>query len=1189
MKAIIKRTLIVMIISASLILALCSCDMLFDIFSGGEHTHAYYMGEEEIIRPATCLVDGEKKFVCYECGEELIDVIPALGYHVDSEWITDVEESDENDGKYHVECINCGEIIDTIVTHRFGDPVEKVAPTLTEPGVAIKSCDRCDHTEEVEISPLLIFTPVGDEYAVSASAAASAYDEIVIPDTYKGLKVTKIEDRAFMDFHNLTKIVIGNNIEYIGKSAFWNCENLTTVNISKSVEFIGSDAFYGCEQLNGVYITDIDAWCNIDFDYYYSGSDYTYHSNPLAICDNLYLNGELVKDVVIPDDVTLIAPYLFSCSSLESVIIGDNVEFISEHAFYSCKNLSSVTLGNSVTEIYESAFENCVLISTLTLPSSLESISNGAFYGCTGLVEIINLSSLDIVAGSTEHGRVAYYAITVSDSESSIDKLDDFTFITNDGVNYLVSYSGKDKILTLPENYNGEAYEIYANTFYGRSDLISVTIPEAVSAIGENAFFGCYGLVEVVNLSDLLISSGSTANGCVAEYAKTITKHSSRLSNIDNYIFLNDYIKTFYVGYIGDGGDLVLPEDFDGDEYVLYEYAFAYRNDITSVVLPSYITEIPAELFKNCSNLQSITIPKSVVSVGENAFEGCGSLANVYIEDLVAWFNISYENLDAYNETHPLYYANNLYLNGEALTNLVIPVSITDIPAYSLSFKITDITVHDYVNSFAPNAFFECRSIKNVYIGNVKNWCSIDFSGEWGAPLEHAENLYIDGVLVKELVIPYGIHTIPGYAFSCENITSVTIPNTVGVIDSCAFRGCYLLKNITIPPSVHTISDSAFLDCDNITEIHISDFDRFSTITVTGGLSYILEHPYDIYLNGEKLTDIVFPEGRIIINTGIFRYSNIESISFPTSVQVIKGFLGSWCQYLTEIHVKDLDLWCQVAFDAPGIISKNYDLYVNGNLVKELVISEGVSVINNFAFAYSGITKLTLPASVSIISDSAFSNCANLEEVVLTNGIMHIGEYAFSNCDALVTVSVSDKPVTEQDFNEDKYGQPSVRENAFSSCDSLKKVTLPERIEVIYALAFSETPNLVEVNLPDGIVYIEADAFITDNDRLFTEYKGGKYLGNEENPYLVLVKVDDNQIFSFSVHKDTKVIADRVFQGFESLKSVDLPDGLKIIGRSAFYYCLSLKDITIPDSVILIGEEAFYRCDSLDSANIPSV
>ena len=129
---------------------------------------------------------------------------------------------------------------------------------------------------------------------------------------------------------------------------FMGCTGLTSIEIPSSVTSIGLSAFYGCSGLIKVKIFDITSWCNISF------SD-----NPLCYAHNLYINNELVSDLIIPSSVTSIGNHAFwGCSGLKSVEIPNSVVSIGELAFAGCSGLTSVSIPNSVTSIGDDAFWN---------------------------------------------------------------------------------------------------------------------------------------------------------------------------------------------------------------------------------------------------------------------------------------------------------------------------------------------------------------------------------------------------------------------------------------------------------------------------------------------------------------------------------------------------------------------------------------------------------------------------------------------------------------------------------------------------------------------------------------------------------------------------------------------------------------------------------------------------------------
>ena len=199
---------------------------------------------------------------------------------------------------------------------------------------------------------------------------------VTIPNSVKS-----IGGYAFYDCSGLTSVTIPNSVKSIGESAFRACTGLTSVTIGSGVTSIGDDAFYYCNGLTSVHISDIAVWCNIDF----SSSS----SNPLSHAHHLYMNGEEVKDLVIPNSVTSIGDDAFYwCDGLTSVTIPNSVTSIGERAFTHCYDLTSVTIGSGVTSIGYSAFYYCTGLTSVTIGSGLTSIGDYAFAYCFKLLDV---------------------------------------------------------------------------------------------------------------------------------------------------------------------------------------------------------------------------------------------------------------------------------------------------------------------------------------------------------------------------------------------------------------------------------------------------------------------------------------------------------------------------------------------------------------------------------------------------------------------------------------------------------------------------------------------------------------------------------------------------------------------------------------------------------------------------------
>ena len=136
------------------------------------------------------------------------------------------------------------------------------------------------------------------------------------------------------------------------------CTSLTSITIGNGVESFGEKVFRNCTNLTNVYINDLSSWCNIDFVYY--------TDTPLYYAKNLYLNGTLLTELIIPDDVTVVKGY----------------------TFYNCDKLTKISIPNSVTTIGDYAFTGCSSVETLYISSSIKEIGSYVFYDCTSLLEI---------------------------------------------------------------------------------------------------------------------------------------------------------------------------------------------------------------------------------------------------------------------------------------------------------------------------------------------------------------------------------------------------------------------------------------------------------------------------------------------------------------------------------------------------------------------------------------------------------------------------------------------------------------------------------------------------------------------------------------------------------------------------------------------------------------------------------
>lgn len=284
----------------------------------------------------------------------------------------------------------------------------------------------------------------------------------------------------------------------IGDYSFYQVTGMTSVTIPSSVKSIVKYAFYGCKGLAAVHITDLAAWCNMDFQHdgmkilIRNGRPVDYY-NPLFYAP-LFVNGTEVTDLVIPSSVTSISDNVFTCSqTIRSVTIGNNVTTIGSAAFSNCINLTSLSLGNSVKTIGSSAFYSCSSLPSVIIPSLVDSIGASAFGSCPAL-SVIKVEN----GNKTFDSRNNSNAIIKTATNMLIQGCKSTTIpttVTAIGRSAFRDCNGITTIV-IPNSVK----DIGSYAFEGCTALASVTIPNSVGNIGSYAFEGCTALTSVTHI-----------------------------------------------------------------------------------------------------------------------------------------------------------------------------------------------------------------------------------------------------------------------------------------------------------------------------------------------------------------------------------------------------------------------------------------------------------------------------------------------------------------------------------------------------------------------------------------------------------------------------------------------------------------------------------------------------------------
>ena len=515
--------------------------------------------------------------------------------------------------------------------------------------------------------------------------------------------VSSIGAEAFLDCSSLMSVSLPNSLTIIGEKAFNGCKKMTSVTVPSSVTSIGKNAFLGCTGLTAVYISDIAAWCNIDF-----------QNNPLSTAHNLYLNGELVTKLTIPNSVSKIGGNAFSeCSSLTSVTIPDSVTTIGDRAFSWCSSLTSVTIPGSVTVIGNGAFRQCTSLVNVTISEGVTKIgdhptiyadgADGAFLGCKSLTGIKLPNSLTYISEYAFNGCSGLSAITIPRNVATIgvnaftdcDSLQQIavdanneTFCSVDGILYnkqktelLACPGAKELVVSIPNS----VIHIMEGAFRSCHNLTTVAIPNGVVSIGNYAFTHCE------SLSDISIPNG--------------------ISNIGTWAF-----------YLCDSlTDIEIPNSVIS----IGEEAFACSG-LVNVTIADGVTSISNGIFSSCKGLTSVTIPNSLTSISDYAFSRCFSLTNAPIPDSVTSIG------------------EGAFESCIGLTSVTIPDRVTSIGEYAFEYceSLTSVTIPNSVTNIYNYAFYGCAALRDVYYcGSEIQWSAVSIS-DFNGPLLQAQIHY---------------------------------------------------------------------------------------------------------------------------------------------------------------------------------------------------------------------------------------------------------------------------------------------------------------------------------------------------------------------------------------------------------------------------------------------------------------
>lgn len=438
-----------------------------------------------------------------------------------------------------------------------------------------------------------------------------------------------------------------------------------------------------------------------------------------------------------------------------------------------------------------------------------------------------------------------------------------------------------------------------------------------------------------------------------------------------------------------------------------------------------------------------------------------------------------------------------------------------------------------------------------------------------GAPVTViGEEAFSSCIHLKEIVIPDSVTTIEKWAFESSGLTTISIPDSVTKVDMEAFLYCTNLKEVYLSANLEILEENLFFGCTSL-----------STIVLPKNLMIIEMGVF----RETVLQSIVIPDSVTYIGEAAFYdCTELSQVTLPKNMTEIAPYLFRGCTKLTAVSIpKKVKIIGQAAFAHSGLT--------------EVVVPDSVVFMEGSVFyACTDLEYAKLSVNLVYLPEYTFCECIRLNDISIGQGMEVIGEWAFS----------------KTNFNGLNLGLFDIKEigrGAFSECANLNMVLLPDTLVKISEGAFQYCPNLVNITIPDSVkgcamsaLYGNEEMKIIYGDVCYTLGEDGILsselygLLNATEDFEYTISGDGAMITKY-MGKDTVVvipemldgvcvtsIGEGAFAGQTGLEFVTMFHGVRIIGNNAFESCTNLKMADLSSELLSIGNYAFDKCYNLE-------
>ena len=604
--------------------------------------------------------------------------------------------------------------------------------------------------------------------------------------------------------------------------------------------------------------------------------------------------------------------------------------------------------------------------------------------------------------------------------------------------------------------------------------------------------------------------------------------------------------------------NVIIPDKIDNKSVTrIGKGAFSKCTNLKNVSLGKSLEEIEQEAFLNCKSLLRITGGEKLSIIGDNAFSGCSALGNISL---------------GYNVTK---IGKGAFSGCASLVSIYIPLKTKEVGkgAFSGCYNLQIYCEAGTMPQEWDEAFQESRLLVSW---GYNERIGLDFAlGEGG--------YFVEGITATRDEVSNGI-IIPSVYDGL---------NVVGIAEG-TFKNCYDIEWISIPSTIEHITPGAFNGCVSLKTIDVSSSNK-NYKSLYGSL---------YTKNGDTL--VKYAQGK-------------QDVAFavPYSVRLIEKYAFSGAEYLETVEIWSSSIgegafancnnlkWVSICGDSTAITIGDGAFESCDNLATVLflygesgelydILEDADAEFGNINLTAIGknafkdcvsLKKITIPKNVISIGDGGFENCNSLEEITLGTSLKSLGTRVFYGCVSLKSISVAKTNEFFTSIDGNLYTKDQGTLVQYAPGKESTSFKIPEGVVEICQNAFDSCETIREISLPNSIRIIDKKTFYPCTYLSYNRGVNGYYLGNKENPYLVLIEADNTQIMQISM--STKVIAGHAFEYCDLCTVVNIPEGVSVINDKAFLNCYNLTSARLPSTLEYIGANAFENCRSISSLQIP--